>query len=145
LGFQKKASQPRFCYQPWAEVLTVDEKQFVKLWSHYLDKIITKWQKEENKTGIPLSKNQQQLRMLLADDQVVNIYHLLHGAQSLKSSMFSAILEIPRILWNLKIYYCIHKCPPTLPKLSQFNPVHTPTSLYKYPTQKVNYRKLCIN
>jgi len=55
--------------------------------------------------------------------------YFLHGSESfLEANRLSASQEIPRILWNPKDHYRIHKCPPPIPVLIQLDSVYAPTS-----------------
>jgi hypothetical protein len=50
----------------------------------------------------------------------------MQQSPSLAANWFAASQEIPRNLWNPKVHYCIHKWKPTVPILSQLDPVHDP-------------------
>jgi hypothetical protein len=64
-----------------------------------------------------------------------HIYHVHYGmlltysmqqSPSWEANWFAASQEIPRILWNQRVYYRIHKRPTPVSVLRQLNPVHIP-------------------
>ena len=54
----------------------------------------------------------------------------LEQSTSWEANRFPASQKISRTVWNPKVHYCSHKYTPPVPILSQFDPVHAPTTHY---------------
>jgi hypothetical protein len=50
----------------------------------------------------------------------------MEQSPSWEAKMSYATQKIPYILWNPKVHHRIHKSPPSVPILSQINPVYAP-------------------
>jgi len=59
----------------------------------------------------------------------------MEHSPSSEADRFSASQEIPRILWNPKVHYRIHKCPPTVPILR---------SIQSIPPHPTSWRSIII-
>ena len=67
------------------------------------------------------------LRPLIPKGLYYVLTYSMEQSPSWEANRFAASQEIPRILWNPKVHYRIHKCPPPVPILNQLDLIHTPT------------------
>ena len=63
-----------------------------------------------------------------ADGFTYLLTYFMQKSPSWEANRFAASQVIPRILWNTRVHYRIHKCSPPVPILSQLDSGHTPTS-----------------
>jgi len=66
----------------------------------------------------------------MKSDLLLTYSYLMEQNPSWEANRFSASQEIPHILWNPKVHYCIRKFRPPVPILSHLDPVHTTTSYF---------------
>ena len=68
----------------------------------------------------------------------------MEQSPSWRANRFSASQEILHILWNPKVLYRNHKCPPPAPILSQLDPVHTPPHSTSWRSMLILSSHLCL-
>ena len=84
----------------------------------------------------PMYNSAVQIRMhsaVISNKFITNYYLLTPWSRVLLEKLpgSAASQEIPRTLWNPKVHHRIHKCPPSVPILSQLHPVSSPSHFPK--------------
>ena len=86
----------------------------------------TKHRQPQQKKNIWLPTDKMVMETVRWWSHVLTYY--MQQSPSWEDNRFLASQEIPQFLWNPKVHYRIHTCPPPFPILSQLDPVHAPIS-----------------
>jgi hypothetical protein len=85
-----------------------------------------------------------QLLNFVTHTYVYITHSLMELSPSWEASNCTATQELPSILWNPEIHHRIHISPPSVPILSQIDPIHTTPSYLSKNTYSTKLYYTCI-